>query len=60
MHIFLKSIGFFGVTSDSVFELHEDSKALLHKTVSEGIKIGVVKPFEKTVIPHTQAYSAIK
>ncbi|CAG2055029.1 unnamed protein product, partial [Timema podura] len=58
MVCFLKPMAFFGVAFDNLFNAPHSWKEELHNALQEGIKSGLLQPFERLVLPKEKGSSA--
>ncbi|XP_047000141.1 fatty acid synthase-like [Schistocerca americana] len=60
MNPFLRSISYYGISCNKLFDLNDDLKLRLHREVKEGIKKGVVKPLNRIVLDQHETHKAMK
>ena len=60
MSVFLKNITFHGILTDALFEVGNEEMIMASQCLSEGIKIGVVKPLQTTVFNTDQVEDAFR
>ncbi|XP_046739713.1 fatty acid synthase-like [Diprion similis] len=60
MEAFLKGISFHGILLDNLFNGFIEEKKIIWAMLTEGIKIGAVKPLVRTVFPMDQVEAALR
>lgn len=50
MLVFLYSVGFYGISPDSLLTTSSDIKLKIQNEVQKGIELGIIKPFDRHVL----------